>query len=634
MAVQKVIDIVVNINQAVKDVKNLFSTMVDEQTEANKQQEKLNDNVADLGTTAKKTEKGLQSISKGFKGVGLAIKAAGIGLVISAFSALKELFLSNERVAKGFATAMEVISVVFNEVTNAVFDAYDNIKQATNGFDAFGKVISGVINVGLGALKFNFFNIKLAVQQAQLAWEQSIFGGKDANTIKELNKDILETKNNINEVIVKTVEAGKDVVNNFGEAINEVGQLGSAISDNIQKIDIAESSARAKRNIELEKTAKIAEATSRILIEKYDRQAEKLRQIRDNEFKSIKERKNANDELGAVLDKQEKAMIAQANAVLASANAQYAKTRSTEDLVAVLDAQAEIEGVLATITGFRSEQDANKNALLKEEIELQQSKEESLNNVAIAEANALSELEQNELKKIELKRDAFELEKEIELERLEFNIQKFASGTQARVDAENELRERLQEFNQTDLELKKEQLDAELALEKQNADAKKKILELEAKAKVDNLDVTAQVAKEASSLLGASTTEGKIAGVASATISTYLGAQKAYTSQLVPGDPSSVARASISAGLAIVSGLKNVSEILKVKTPNGGGGGSVPSASTPTAPAFNLVGGTGTNQIQDTLQQDATPIQAVVVSSAVTSAQEMDRNAIDGATLG
>ena len=162
MAVQKVIDIVVNTNQAVKDVKNLFSTMVDEQTEANKQQEKLNDNVADLGTTAKKTEKGLQSISKGFKGVGLAIKAAGIGLVISAFSALKELFLSNERVAKGFATAMEVISVVFNEVTNAVFDAYDNIKQATNGFDAFGKVISGVINVGLGALKFNFFKILLS----------------------------------------------------------------------------------------------------------------------------------------------------------------------------------------------------------------------------------------------------------------------------------------------------------------------------------------------------------------------------------------------------------------------------------------------------------------------------------------
>ena len=67
MAVQKVIDIVVNTNQAVKDVKNLFSTMVDEQTEANKQQEKLNDNVADLGTTAKKTEKGLGSIAKGFK---------------------------------------------------------------------------------------------------------------------------------------------------------------------------------------------------------------------------------------------------------------------------------------------------------------------------------------------------------------------------------------------------------------------------------------------------------------------------------------------------------------------------------------------------------------------------------------
>ena len=71
--------------------------------------------------------------------------------------------------------------------------------------------------------------------------------------------------------------------------------------------------------------------------------------------------------------------------------------------------------------------------------------------------------------------------------------------------------------------------------------------------------------------------------------------------------------------------------------PNGGGGGgSAPSSPTkPQSPAFNLIGSpTGTNQIEETIQEEQQPIQAIVVSSAVTSAQEADRNAIDGATLG
>jgi hypothetical protein len=523
-------------------------------------------------------------------------------------------------------------------------------------------------------MKLAFFNIKIGVQQAQLAWENSIFGGKDANTIKELNADILETQTALVGVVVGVVDAGVSIADNFGKAIDEVGALGSAVTDSISQIDVKASAARAKANVALLKASKIAEAQNRILLEQYDRQAEKLRQVRDNEFKSIEERKKANDELGAVLDKQEKAMIAQANAVLASANAQYQKTRSTEDLVEVMNAQAEIEGVLSAITGFRSEQDVNKNALIKEEIELNASKNESLNNVAIAEANALAEQESNEIKKIDAKRAAFELEKQIEEERLEFNITKYAEGTQAYVDAQNALREKKQEFEQTDQELADEKRDA--LLEKQTEDAENEVLSFDArraillqqeqdikndatltddertKSLADNTSARVELNKKeakskqetvaligdalgtAAKLLGESTAAGKTAAVAQATIDTIQSATSSYNSLsgiTVVGP----ALGAIAAAGAIASGYANVKKILAVKTPGGGGGGSVPSAPTaPTAPAFNLVGGTGTNQIQETLENDSTPIQAVVVSSAVTSAQEADRNAIDGATLG
>ena len=55
------------------------------------------------------------------------------------------------------------------------------------------------------------------------------------------------------------------------------------------------------------------------MIEQYDRQAERLRQIRDDESVSIEERIEANERLGEVLNEQEIAMLKNADLVIASA---------------------------------------------------------------------------------------------------------------------------------------------------------------------------------------------------------------------------------------------------------------------------------------------------------------------------
>ena len=63
----------------------------------------------------------------------------------------------------------------------------------------------------------------------------------------------------------------------------------------------------------------------------------------------------------------------------------------------------------------------------------------------------------------------------------------------------------------------------------------------------------------------------------------------------------------------------------------GVGGGAAPSVQPPD---FNIVGSTGVNQLADaiggTTQQ---PIKAYVVSSEVTSAQELDRNIVESASI-
>ena len=61
-----------------------------------------------------------------------------------------------------------------------------------------------------------------------------------------------------------------------------------------------------------------------------------------------------------------------------------------------------------------------------------------------------------------------------------------------------------------------------------------------------------------------------------------------------------------------------------------GGGGSVGAATQQaSAPSFNLVQGTDSNQIAQSINQgNQTPTQAFVVGSAITTQQELDRNKI------
>ena len=55
----------------------------------------------------------------------------------------------------------------------------------------------------------------------------------------------------------------------------------------------------------------------------------------------------------------------------------------------------------------------------------------------------------------------------------------------------------------------------------------------------------------------------------------------------------------------------------------------------PSTPAFNIVGSSASNQLADVLAgQQQQPIQAYVVSNDVSTAQELDRNIITGASIG
>jgi hypothetical protein len=134
----------------------------------------------------------------------------------------------------------------------------------------------------------------------------------------------------------------------------------------------------------------------------------------------------------------------------------------------------------------------------------------------------------------------------------------------------------------------------------------------------------------------------KAASIAQTLITTYLSAQKAYASQIIPLDPSSIVRGQIAAGLAIAGGLANVAKIAKTQfnssSAGGGGGGTGGGGSlggggggsmTSVTPAFNPL---NTSFLNNRPAQTGA-VQAYVLSSNVSSAMEANQKVKDQTVL-
>jgi len=131
----------------------------------------------------------------------------------------------------------------------------------------------------------------------------------------------------------------------------------------------------------------------------------------------------------------------------------------------------------------------------------------------------------------------------------------------------------------------------------------------------------------------------KAISMAQAAISTYQSANAAYLSQIIPGDPTSVVRGFVAAGVSIAAGLANVASIAKQQFNSSGGGfsggGGSFSSSSIQQPNFNVIGASSTNQITSAINnQNSSPVKAYVVAGEVTTAQSLELNAIKTATFG
>jgi len=177
-------------------------------------------------------------------------------------------------------------------------------------------------------------------------------------------------------------------------------------------------------------------------------------------------------------------------------------------------------------------------------------------------------------------------------------------------------------------------------IRKELTEAEIELSNREAEAKRQNLNAVGNALSNFASLVGEQTGAGKAAAIAATLISTYQSAQSSYNS--LAGIPIvGPALGAAAAAVAVASGLKQIQAIKSVKIPKERGGSNIlaPSASSLTAvsqaPTFNVVGGGAQNQLAGLLaDQTQKPVKAYVVSNEVTTAQSLDRNIVESATLG
>jgi len=575
---------------------------------AEKNVDNLTDGIKDLTKVVEKgneqTAAGLKSIEEtskstgeGVKGIGNAIKAAGVGLFLVALESMKELFMQNQVIADGVSSAFEGLALVFNDVFGLLTGGLQSVEKIGNAFDKyFGKPIETAVK------SFEKFGDAFS----------KIFGGDFSGALDDINLGMTGLQAAISQTGDGFAEATSDAVDYV--------------------VEIKEA---AVANVQLAKSAEIAEATNAGLLEKYDRQAEQQRQIRDEERNSIEDRIAANNKLGEVLEEQNTVMLKNANISLRAAQIAFDKNKSTENEVALITAKNEVMAVEATVEGFRSEQKANDLALDRERIELINTEKESVSTLGFEKRKFDAEQEESDILRIEKLRKINEEEKIAQETRLQGIIDEANIGTQARVDAEIALNEFLEGNYQERINLDTELKDAEQA----NLDAR-------LSAQLTYVNALGGVTDALGGLFKQGSKEAKIAALTSIAINTATGfiqgldiAQKGAqaTGAAAPFAFPIFYATQVAAVLSAASRAKGI-----LSSSNSSSGSSVSGISTSTspsatqfesqAPAFNIVGQSGVNQIADVVASQA-PVKAYVVANDVTTAQSLERNIVEGATL-
>ena len=613
MAIEKNIVIGADLSGLEKKLDELIDALKASQKQADKTAEAVND-IADstenIGESSKKSAKSMGALGSSVGAIGKNLK--GFFLLQFALDAIKELFDNNQQVVDLFNTAFNSLQIAFSDfskwiqsniggITGFFKNIFDNPKES---LIAFGNAIKENL-----IERFNSFLDTLGYIASAV---KKVFSGDFAGALEDVKNAGKET-----------VDVFTGVDGSLDKMVDTTKKVATAVADYTTKTVKA-----AVAMTELNKQAELADVLSQGLIEKYDLQAEKLRQVRDDERLSMDERIKANEELGEVLRKQEEEMLKLAEIRLAKASQDLALAEdNVEFQKAHIEATNELAAVQAQVAGFRSEQLMNEMSLQRELLDIERARGET-------------ELEIFEMQSENRRAAMFQEQARIKQELMDIGTVAFRKKAALDEELENTEKNSARYYEIID---EKKLIDQEYLNNAEDLKRREKELERETqRSKVQmSVDAIGALNSLAQAFMEGNEKQAKTAflinkaaGISTAVIQT---AQAVTAALTAGGNPIKLATGAqfVEAGIAAATGAAQIATIARQQFGGGGVGSidtNIQAPTTPsTSPQFNLVGGSGTNAIIESLQ--ANPMRAYVVGSDVTSQQELDRNRIKQSTF-
>ena len=620
-----------------EEIKYVFNADV---TELNGQLNKLNKNLENTNNAANKTEDKLSAFGKvtqkaanSFKKLGDTLKGGfGVGLAVKAFDSLTDAIMENQEVSDALSRGMIVIRAVAG--------------QLVEEFKPLGDFLSKVFNDPLQALKdFGKLLYENVVTRFEGLMELIPRLGNAISLLFE--GEFKKAAQVATDAVGKVVLGVDNVTEKTSKAFDKLVEGATRVADAGKK-----AFNQSAEVVQAEKDVARLQILYQGIVEKYDLMAEKQRQLRDDETKTIDARIAANKELQKTLNDGLKDELKNINDRIIKVREQLAVNKTNVDLQnEELALTQELESVKAKYAGLMSETLTNEVSLKREALEIDKSRREASieqmeagYEAALAEKQAIldrTDLIQNETDRLiaakqaemDLRNTEIAQVKQLrDLRTQEFDTQlaQLTQGTAAYQDALNAKNNFLAESTAKEKTLQTGLQTYVVKSEAEIAKAKKA-------SQMAGLEAVSQALTGVIDLVGAESKWGKSLAVGQAIINTYVGASKAIAEGGTFGPI-------IAAGV-IASGLAQVRQITMTKLPDppsefGGGGGGDSSASVPTpsfAPSVGIVGGQIGNNAQ--LAQAfggvmRKPIKAYAVGQDMTSQQSLDRHISQNATLG
>ena len=535
--------------------------------------------IKDIGTTAKAQKSAVTGLSNGFKGVGLAMKAAGFGIIMKIVDKLSETLMQNQAIVDTVSTAFNVIGIVVNKLVTTFENIFNRTTETGDNFDALGRIMNNLLTLALTPFKAAFAGIGLVISQVQLAWEKSWLGKGDVDRIQKLTNQVEVYKEQLLKVAKDGIEATKNIVVDFKEGVGEIGNLGKIVveefTDTFEDVTV---NSLIKQGQAITKATNamgmLSEEHAQLIVLAED-EMEKMRAIRDDVTQTIDDRIKANQDLA---EKAEETRLLEIRALEAQQSAIGARLALDKDNVALKEELAAIDTAIleATLrkTKIEKESKEQENALVQERID-----------------------NENQLKQII--QDAFEQQRE-------------------------QVNQEEQERKQLAIRTISDQTKLQNMLTKIEGDAEAKRTEIKRKEEDAKFQVVANTMGAISNLIGSETAVGKALAVGQAIINTKQAAVAALAPPPIGAGP---IFGPIAAAGAIATGIANIRSIVSTKLPGEDGGsnpdvGNIESGSSedplenaePVLPTFGIAGSV------------APPVQAFVVESDVSSSQALQND--------